>query len=331
MAFAATPSPPLRGLAAAGVRAARGATRAAAVPPSRSTPTARLGGCPGVGGPQRGRFPRPSRGPDRGVWLAGGRAPSRRRAAMATAAAGGGGGADGADDAKPVGWSTVLSSPAPPASADGAAAPPPDSARAAHILTPTEAAADAAWASVTAGEPWAAVAAATSTCPSGSAGGDLGWFRRGAMVPAFEAVAFGQPVGAVVKVRTAFGWHLVRVTGARAGVASASVRQLAARLAAPGPPPQLIDVREAGELEAAALPAATHVPMSELSGGGGSAALATLEAMDKDAETYVLCHHGIRSRSVADALVRGGWARVINVEGGIHAYATEVDPSVGTY
>lgn len=184
---------------------------------------------------------------------------------------------------------------------------------------------------MTAGEPWAAVAAATSTCPSGSAGGDLGWFRRGAMVPAFEAVAFGQPVGAVVKVRTAFGWHLVRVTGARAGVASASVRQLAARLAAPGPPPQLIDVREAGELEAAALPAATHVPMSELSGGGGGAALATLEAMDKDAETYVLCHHGIRSRSVADALVRGGWARVINVEGGIHAYATEVDPSVGTY
>lgn len=103
MAFAATPSPPLRGLAAAGVRAARGATRAAAVPPSRSTPTARLGVCPGVGGPQRGRFPRPSRGPDRGVWLAGGRAPSRRRAAMATAAGGGGGGADGATAAAGLG------------------------------------------------------------------------------------------------------------------------------------------------------------------------------------------------------------------------------------
>jgi len=65
--------------------------------------------------------------------------------------------------------------------------------------------------------------------------------------------------------------------------------------------------------------------------GGGGEALATLEAMDKAAETYVLCHHGIRSRSVADALVRGGWERVINVEGGIHAYALEVDSSVGTY
>ncbi|GAB0492569.1 hypothetical protein MMPV_003836 [Pyropia vietnamensis] len=252
---------------------------------------------------------------------------------MATAA----GGANGDDDAKPVGWSTVLSSPAPPlSSTDGAGdsparAPTPDSARAAHILTPTESAADDAWAAVSAGRPWADVAAETSTCPSASSGGDLGWFRRGSMVPAFEEVAFGHPVGTVVKVRTAFGWHLVTVTGARAGVASATVQQLAERLAAPGPPPQLIDVREAGELEAASLSAATHVPMSELSGGGAGTALATLEAMDKDAETYVLCHHGIRSRSVADALVRGGWARVINVEGGIHAYATEVDPSVGTY
>lgn len=324
MAFATTPPFSLRCLAS-GVRAARAA--AAASP--RSPPAARLrGGLPSLGGPLQ-RLTVLPRATDRAVWLAGARRPPLRQATMATGA---GGSADGGDDGKPVGWSTVLSSPTPPPSSEeGASAPPLDSARAAHILTPTEAAADEAWAEVAAGKPWDNVAAATSTCPSASSGGDLGWFRRGAMVAAFEEVAFGHPVGAVVKVRTGFGWHLVRVTGARAGVASASVHQLADRLAAPGPPPQLIDVREAGELEAAALPAATHVPMSELGGGGGGGAPATLEGMDKDAETYVLCHHGIRSRNVADALVRGGWSHVINVEGGIHAYATEVDPSVGTY
>ena len=47
---------------------------------------------------------------------------------------------------------------------------------------------------------------------SASEGGDLGWFGRGRMVPAFEDAAFSAPVGEIVgPVKSEFGYHLIRV------------------------------------------------------------------------------------------------------------------------
>lgn len=60
---------------------------------------------------------------------------------------------------------------------------------------------------------FASLAASVSTGPSAQQGGDLGWFRREAMIPEFAKVAFSTPIGQVAKspVKTDFGWHVVLV------------------------------------------------------------------------------------------------------------------------
>ncbi len=52
-----------------------------------------------------------------------------------------------------------------------------------------------------------------SQCPSGSDGGNLGSFGKGAMVPEFDKVVFNDEVGVVHgPVQTQFGYHLLEVT-----------------------------------------------------------------------------------------------------------------------
>ncbi|WP_026958053.1 MULTISPECIES: peptidylprolyl isomerase PpiC [Aliagarivorans] len=51
-----------------------------------------------------------------------------------------------------------------------------------------------------------------STCPSKKKGGDLGEFRRGQMVPAFDKAVFSAKELTVVgPVKTQFGFHLIKV------------------------------------------------------------------------------------------------------------------------
>ena len=51
-----------------------------------------------------------------------------------------------------------------------------------------------------------------SICPSGKRGGDLGEFRQGQMVPAFDKVVFSCPVlEPTGPLHTQFGYHIIKV------------------------------------------------------------------------------------------------------------------------
>lgn len=87
--------------------------------------------------------------------------------------------------------------------------------RARHVLVPDEARAAALLAELEGGADFAAVARRESTCASASKGGDLGEFKPGAMVAAFDAACFDPPppAGSLVgPVKTQFGYHVILIT-----------------------------------------------------------------------------------------------------------------------
>ena len=84
----------------------------------------------------------------------------------------------------------------------------------------------------------------------------------------------------------------------------------------------LLDVRESSELALVKVDGALHVPMREVP--------RRLGEIPRERPVLVLCHHGGRSQVVADWLVARGYAAQ-NVEGGIDAWADEVDPELPRY
>jgi peptidyl-prolyl cis-trans isomerase C len=83
--------------------------------------------------------------------------------------------------------------------------------KARHILLDDEAAAQAVIAELDGGADFAELAKARSTGPSGSAGGDLGWFEPGQMVAPFADATSKLENGrySETPVKTQFGWHVI--------------------------------------------------------------------------------------------------------------------------
>jgi len=81
-----------------------------------------------------------------------------------------------------------------------------------HILVETEEKANEIKEKIDGGLGFEEAAKEFSTCPSNQAGGNLGEFERGQMVPEFEEVAFELPINKVSDpVKTEFGYHIILV------------------------------------------------------------------------------------------------------------------------
>jgi len=95
----------------------------------------------------------------------------------------------------------------------------PDQVQARHILVHDLPTANMIEGKLKAGQPFDALAKQYSQDPSTKdKGGELGWFRRGQMVPSFEAAAFKQPIGAIgPPVKSPFGYHIIQVEARQAG------------------------------------------------------------------------------------------------------------------
>jgi len=90
---------------------------------------------------------------------------------------------------------------------------------------------------------------------------------------------------------------------------------------------QLVDVREPYEIELAALPGFVAFPLSEFAEWSGEID----GRLDRDTETLVLCHHGVRSAQMCKWLIDLGFTNVKNIVGGIDAYSMVVDRTVPRY
>lgn len=87
--------------------------------------------------------------------------------------------------------------------------------------------------------------------------------------------------------------------------------------------PLLLDVREPWEFERCHIDGAVSLPMNGIP--------MRLAELPRDRDIVVICHHGVRSYHVARFLDHNGFTRVINLTGGVDAWAKEADPTMPTY
>ncbi|HEY1089511.1 MAG TPA: rhodanese-like domain-containing protein [Rhodocyclaceae bacterium] len=87
--------------------------------------------------------------------------------------------------------------------------------------------------------------------------------------------------------------------------------------------PVLLDVREPWEFETCKIGGSQSLPMRSIP--------QRLNELDADAEIVAICHHGMRSMQVAAFLEQNGFGKLYNLQGGVAAWAAQVDPTMPTY
>lgn len=85
----------------------------------------------------------------------------------------------------------------------------------------------------------------------------------------------------------------------------------------------ILDVREDWERDICALEPAIAIPLNLLPDN--------IEKLPKDNVLVVLCHHGMRSMRAANWLRANGFDNVVNLAGGIDAWAQRIDRQMKVY
>ena len=87
--------------------------------------------------------------------------------------------------------------------------------------------------------------------------------------------------------------------------------------------PRLLDVREPWEFQLAHIEGSELLPMQTIPD--------QVDQLDRSHPTVVICHHGTRSLQVVAFLERLGFENLHNLQGGIDAWARQVDTRVALY
>ncbi len=96
-----------------------------------------------------------------------------------------------------------------------------------------------------------------------------------------------------------------------------------AEMRARGDAHTLLDVREPNEIAICVLEDSLSIPMQQVP--------QQIASLSHDHPLIVLCHHGTRSAMVTAFLRENGFDNVLNLTGGIDAWACLVEPDMARY
>lgn len=133
----------------------------------------------------------------------------------------------------------------------------------------------------------------------------------------------GDLYSATAECRPAANLHFLKSPGLKTSMRELSTNDCKHYLEQAATPPLLLDVREPWEYNIVHLEHSRLIPMREIPQAA--------EAMNPEQEIIVICHHGIRSRQVALYLESKGFTNVINLSGGLDAWARDTDRQMPSY
>lgn len=85
----------------------------------------------------------------------------------------------------------------------------------------------------------------------------------------------------------------------------------------------LLDVRQPWEFKICQLPNSINISLNNLD--------KSVAQLPDDKEIVTICHHGVRSKQAAIILEQCGYSKVTSLQGGVDAWARDINPTMERY